>query len=299
MKIGVLFNCQSRGIAESLRLLRPDDRVIYFAIPQLAKSKEARAEAGARLQNCDVIIASDTHYRLGPAAPERLRATGVPMATVPPVIFSGYHPDVCGPGARDEEGGGGKFDGPTGMTHSRIAIACYLAGLTVPETATMYNRLVFARLGYFGRFAEERVLLLERYQAVAGVDLAPLFAKWAETGCFMHSDNHPKSYVLHDVARIACDLLGLATSEAADSPEPQDFLAHFPHHPVYPEIAAHLGVEPTLRFRLPNGIKGEPLYVGLEEFLELCFATYAKLPRSTLTAVDDMAATMRTLGLGG
>jgi hypothetical protein len=86
-------------------------------------------------------------------------------------------------------------------------------------------------------------------------------------------------------------------TEEADAPAPADFLAHFPHHPVYPEIAAHLGVGATPFFRLPNGIKGEPLYIGLQEFLELCYAAYAKLPRSTLTAVDGMAATMRTLGL--
>jgi len=297
MKIGVLFNCQARGIAEWLRRLRPDDTVIYFAIPQLAKSKDAQAEAGARLQNCDVIVASDTHYKLGPAAPERLRATGVPLATVPPVIFSGFHPDVCGPAARDDEGGGGQFEGPTGMTHSRIAIASFLGGLTPGDSVAMYNRLIFKRLGYFDRYAEEHALLLERYQAVAGVDLAPLFNKWAATGCFMHSDNHPKSFVLHDVARIACGLLGLAAAGAADGVAPKDFLAHFPHHPVYPEIAVQLGVEPMPFFRLPNGIKGEPIYVGLEEFLCLCFAGFEKIPRSALTAVDGMAATMAALGL--
>jgi Polysaccharide biosynthesis enzyme WcbI len=296
MRIGVLFNCQARGIAESLRLLRPDDTVIYFAIPQISRSKEARAMAAAKLQNCDAIVASDTHYKLGPAAPERLRATGIPMATVPPVIFSGFHPDVCGPAAPDDEGGGGQFEGPTGMTHSRIAIACYLGGLTPSECGAMYNRLIFKRLGYFDRYAEEHALLLERYNAVSGVDLAPLFHKWAATGCFMHSDNHPKSYVLHDVAGIACKLLDLAT-EAGNGVTPQDFLAHFPHHPVYPEIAAQFGIEPMPYFRLPNGIKGDPIYIGLEEFLVLCYAAYEQIPRSALTAVDGMTGTMRTLGL--
>jgi hypothetical protein len=296
MKIGVLFNCQAHGIAESLRRLRPDDRVIYFAIPHLIKSKEARAEAGARLQNCDAIVASDTHYRLGPAAPERLRSTGVPMATVPPIVFSGFHPDLCTPGARDEEGGGGQFEGPTGMTHSRIAIACFLGGLTPDEAAAMYNRLVFRRLGYFERYAEEHALLLERYRAVAGFDLGPVFAKWAATGCFMHRDNHPKAYVLHDVARIACGLLGLDASETEGGPPP-DFLEHHPHHALYPEIAAHLGVEPVPVFRLPNGIRGEPRYVGLDEFLRLCYVAYEKVPRRALAAVDGMAGTMRTLGL--
>jgi hypothetical protein len=181
--------------------------------------------------------------------------------------------------------------------HSRIAIAAFLGGLDAPEAAALFNRLAFSRLGYLGRFAEEHALLLERYSNVSATDLAPLFAKWAATGCFMHSDNHPKSHVLHDVARLACLLLGLAGAEAGESPVPRDFLAHLPHHPVYPEIAAHLGVEPAPSFRLPNGIKGEPLYVGLEEFLVLCFAAYRNVPRSTLLAVDGMSATMRTLGL--
>jgi hypothetical protein len=296
MKIGVLFNCQAHGIAESLRLLRPADEVIYFSIPQISKSKDARAEAAAKLQTCDAIVASDTHYRLGPAAPERLRAAGIPMATVPPIVFSGFHPDLCTPGARDEEGGGGQFSGPTGMTHSRIAIACFLGGLTPQEGAAMFNRLVFRRLGYFERYAEEHALLLERYRAVAGIDLGPYFTKWAATGCFMHRDNHPKAYVLHDVARIACDLLGLPAAETPNGPPP-DTLAHFPYHPLYPEIAAHLGVEPVSVFRLPNGIRGEPVFVGLEAFLTLCCEAYEKVPRPVLRAVDGMAVTMGALGL--
>ncbi|MEJ0046376.1 MAG: WcbI family polysaccharide biosynthesis putative acetyltransferase [Rhodospirillales bacterium] len=297
MKIGVLFNCQSRGIAESLGLLRPDDEIIHFAIPKLIRSKAARVEAGAALKACDVIVASDTHYRLGPAAPERFRAAGLPVATVPPIIFSGFHPDCCYPASRDEEGGGGQFDGPTGMMHSRIAIASFLGGLTPQEAAPLFNRLVFARLDYFARFAEQKALLLERYRNVAGIELAPLFAEWCGTGCFMHSDNHPKAFVLHDVARIACDLLALPTASSAGQPAPRDFLAHFPHHPVYPEIAAQLGVEPVPLFRLPNGARGEPLYVGLEEFLALSFAAYREVPRATLSAVEGMQATMASLGL--
>jgi hypothetical protein len=296
MKLGVLFNCQAEGVAGALRALRPGDDVVHFSYPHLVGSPPALAEAAAVLQTCDLVIASETPFGLGPASPAELRRKGVHVAAIPPILFGGFHPDICfpGPGTAD---GGGAFHGPTGLCHSRISLAGFLADLSVENTAALYNRLVFSRLGYFNQFGEDRALLVARFRDVAGYNLNPWFDAWVRSGCFMHSFNHPKVHVLADLARIACELLGLPAAEVPPQTIQSDRLALLAAHPVYPDLAAYFGVPANPLFQLPmQGSVGRSS-VSLEAYLALCFRDYRSVRRRKLLGVEGMPATLAALGL--
>ncbi len=185
--------------------------------------------------------------------------------------------------------------GPTMDYHSRIAIASYLLGLGAAETAALYHRLVFRRLGYLDRFATECTLLLEHW-AHFSLDAAPLLRAWRESGCFMYSVNHPKARPLLDLARVACTRMAIEPEAphitAADVP---DTLEVFPTHPVFPDIAAAAGVAPEAIFRTARNGEGEFKALTPEEFARWSFEVFATVPRAVLLRVEGVREALVTL----
>ena len=289
MKIGVLFNCQTVGLAASLRHLLPDHEIIHHRFADVGKSDETAHDAAVLLRRCDTVITTTTGVNLRDADPARLDAAGVTVMRIPHVVFGGFHPDSCySPNPKSG------IPGPTERFHSRIAACAFLAGLDIEDTLALYTRLPFARLGYFTHYAQQRAAMLEQWAAYS-VDLAPWFARWEQSGCFMHSMNHPKIGVLHDVARMICEKLELQTRESGAPPE--DNMANLASHPVYADLAEVLGVTPESHFR-PQSAEGmQARLLDQPTFLARSFAAFAKSPRAAVRALDGVPNAMRALEL--
>ena len=290
MKIGVLFNCQTLSIAQSLRALLPDHDIVHYRFADVAASPATIAEAADALQACQAVITTTTGARLGAADPAALAKTGVRILKIPHLVFGGYHPDSCY--SPDPTRG---IVGPTERFHSRIAACAFLGGLDVEDTIALYSKLPFARLGYFDRFAEQRATMIDQW-AGYGIDLAPWFARWAASGCFMHSMNHPKIIALHGVAQIVCGKLGLSPREP-DADLPPDPMLTFASHPVYPVLAEFLGVAPEAHFRPPAVAARPASPLDLQTFLTRSFAAFAAAHRATLRGLDGVSGAMRALDL--
>ncbi len=291
MKIGVVFNCQHDGLAQSLRLLRPDDTIISFGYPALAASADNVAVALNQLATCSAVIMSPTSGNLRPAVLRRLQAAAPRTVLLPAISFGGFHPDALYLDLPK-----GQQSGPTEALHSRVAIGAFLAGLSVDEAGLLYNRLVFERLGYGTQFAVHRALLINRF-AQFGVTIEPWFEQWQTQGCFMHSPNHPKIPVLVDLARMACQKLDLFY--AATSEVPTDILALGARHPVHEDVARRLGVEAETKF-YGFGSRDAAVARGiftLPAFLAACFAVYPDLPRASLQSANGVMTAMQQLGL--
>jgi hypothetical protein len=276
MKIGVLFNCLNEGLAVALRALLPGAEIVNFH-SAMALPPDVEASRQAVLAGCDHVVTAHfgpAHGRLSTSALARVVRN---LHVVPGFAFAGFHPDMCYVHAN-----GQVVPGVTGGYQSRIAVAAYLAGMSPGETAALYNKLVFSRLGYFAAYAEQSALLAERW-ARHGVDAWPFLRRWREAGCFAHTINHPKMLVVLDIARIACARMGLATAQ----PEPDaaalpDNLARGPLHPVFPDIAAAIGVAAEL----------EPV-----DFISRSFGCFDAVGRRDLHATDGVPAAMAALGL--
>ena len=174
-------------------------------------------------------------------------------------------------------------------------IAGFLTGRNASETLGLFNPLVFGRLGYFDAFALEVEAACSRFQSYQ-LDIAPCFRRWRDLGCFMHTPNHPMPSVLGDLMRLALDRTGLPFDPEICLDDLPDELARRSRVPVYPALAARLGVPGSLDFTIvpPTQTSSPPVLSGLE-FVEACFETYARAPPVALLEAPGVARAQQLL----
>ena len=295
MRIGILFDHQHAALAASLGFLLPDVEITSHDSGPALRDPGARARIQADLLGCDHVVTLDLPPSAGPLATFLVRRTARNCHLLPPLRFGGFHPDVI-----TVPLDGASLGGPTGTLHSRIALLAYLTGQMPEEAAGLYNKLVFARLGYFASFARERADLLRRFLAYR-INLAPIFDSWAAAGCFMHSPDAPRMGVMLDLARLICGMAELTPDEG--SPERsavkslQDPLALLPSHPLFADIAARLGLPPEGDFSPPQPADGARHAYRPEVFLQGSYEIFRHSPRAALRAAPGVAAGLAALGL--
>jgi len=273
MRIVVLGNCQSHGIGHGLAHLLPEARV---EVAQLNGPADApRAQVARRLvKDCDIVFTQRLDARYGALGTQALAGTGKPVVPVPKIIFRGYQPDI----AYLEVGGQTKYS-PIGAYHSSIVAAAFSLGVAEADVPMLFNRLVYARLGHFDVFGKARTLLAEELAAF-GPDFVACFDSWHARGPFMHTLNHPRVFVLADIARVAAIRAGLLPADAPPVVLAFDHLAGNTIWPVYPEIAETLGVPAGLVFKraVTPAATAHVLHLGLTAFIRESYASYARLP---------------------
>jgi len=262
-RILVVSNCQTPILVNSMRALCREVGVDGLTLQ----------EFGRRLGSGALDLAGYRHVLMLPEA-ERLlgdAAGTVPASRLPAIVFRGFHPDSVLLIAN-----GTTVNGPMLPYHSFIAFAAYAHGLDPDATRALYTRDTFDALGYFDGWTAARAMLFDRGRE-AGLDLEAAFYRWCGRGCFMHTVNHPKAFVLADVAGRLLARLGLDVEAGEDLVT--DTLINAGVFPVYDEIASHLGFRGSYLFRLPRS----PYTLDLAEFIDLSFRNYAGLDLATVT----------------
>ena len=150
-----------------------------------------------------------------------------------------------------------------------------MSGSIADQTVARFNGSVFARLGYFAGSlwaSSEQGLLNSGCDA--GLPVERYFRSWVRRGCFMYSANHPKLFVLADLAAAALAACGLTVdSRLCDDYVPDDTkLGSI--WPVYPEIAARFGLRGSYRYKGVSEFGGTCPYLDLKEFVEASFIFY-------------------------
>ncbi len=295
MRIVVLGNCQSNGIAHGLAHLLPEASVQVAQIDFGPRTPRGLA-AAKLLEGCDVVFTQTLAPKWGTLATEALAAAGLRVVRVPLILFRGYQPDLFN--LRHENR---TLPSPVGAYHSSIIAAAFALGLPEGDVATLFNRLVYARLGYFEAFGKARTLL-ETTLEPFGPHFAGLFESWHARGPFMHTANHPRVFVLADIARAAAIDAGLLPADTPPVTPIYDHLANNAIWPVYPEIADTLGVPGSMVFkRAAPGGGADPLHLGLHGLIRESYARYRKLPADAFRS-EDIAEARRVLagflGLG-
>lgn len=165
------------------------------------------------------------------------------LKLMPPVNFSAFHPDlVYIRDARQQT-----IQGPLGEYQSSIAFYGWKHGLTIEKTVALFEEDVFEHLGFFEYEQASRQFLVQLGE-MTGIELEPLVESWSSRGCWMHSINHPKVFVLADVARALLAREGIVPLPGAEQ-YVQDGLASGPAWPVYPEIGKRLGLTGSYLFK--------------------------------------------------
>ena len=212
----------------------------------------------------------------GDVTPARILETARFVVPVPTIVFPAFHPDIVYIGHK-----AGLFGSPMGDYHSALIVYGFARGYSVDEIVSLFRAEVFSRVGYLdGWFASRDALLAMSH--THGCNLDRLFAGWMRRGCFMHTINHPKLFVLADLARDALRRAEIPARTAACEDYLPDPLSGSVW-PVYPEIAARLGVIGSSTFKPPLGglnfLVDAGRCIDLRAMVEGSLAIYAHTPK--------------------
>jgi hypothetical protein len=280
-RIAVIGACQSYSLAFAMKLLRPDATVDHF--PALLRARVHLDTVARTLATYDHVFSNlfPPGYIPGGGYSE---LCGLLERTrcVPHIVCGAFHPDCIYVGP---EGGPPLFTA-LGPYHSALALFAYLKGLSVAEANALFNDNVFETLGYFDAWTPAVAHLLLQCRNEGGLDFSNELAAWARRGVFMYTINHPKPFVMIDMARRLLTEAGVETGRFdSEHYMIDDFVEQSrPIFPVYPPIGARYGVSGSYTFRVTRSrvVRDTADYLDLPQFLTSAFEKYGASERSRL-----------------
>ncbi len=272
--IAVLGNCQGRGVAQAMRLLAPGSPVRYLSMGTLRRDHGTLDGLAATLAGFDHVYSQAFPGGLLPGGDSgTLFARERRLKMFPTIVFSAFHPDMVYAGRTQNLADQKLAASPLGQYHSAIALCAHRLGLTVAQTAGLFREDVFQRLGYFDHW-DPAVRELVGNSAAVGFGLEREVGRWSRRGAFMHVINHPKAFVIGDIARRLLAESGFTPEPVAVEDYLGDELVHDVVWPVYPPVAEQFGIAGSYLFkRKPRGAAFPVLY-DLEGFIAASFALY-------------------------
>lgn len=273
-RIAVIGNCQSFGVAYSMKLMDPSATVDHFSA--IGSSRAHMSLFVKTLATYDYIFTHDFvagHIRGGDS--KDLCAQLSKTFVYPAIGFAAYHPDMIL--IHDLSLTHGFLFGPIGPYHSAIGLFAYRKGLSLEECNGLFNENVFDALGYFNVWNDAASELINSIKVGCDIDLSTDLLNWSRKGVFMFSTVHPKSFVLYDLARRLWEKVGLTPREVDFSFYGVDDLSRSEVFPVYPPIAKMFGVKGSYLFKQQNHHFAHTVgdFLTLPQYLSSCYKTYA------------------------
>ncbi|HQV56472.1 MAG TPA: WcbI family polysaccharide biosynthesis putative acetyltransferase [Ilumatobacteraceae bacterium] len=257
--IVVSSGCQSGAITAALAGMLPDDHVAVTA------------PFGPDASLHDALAQTQTWVTS--FSPDQIRQQLAPLKIPPRVIavpnlyFRGFHPDIF----HTPHPAGGMLGSAAGEYSSALVLYGWRQGLDADQIRRCFRAEVYQALGYYSVWSSALQVVRERFD---DSDLA--FADWylplVRGGAFMLTDNHPTVAALVQLARQVAKLLNADPALVEmpwDTVIPDGLLATSTVWPVYPELAAVLGVRGGYVWRCRDG-----QLLGLEPFIEQTLRQY-------------------------
>lgn len=271
----VMGNCNTKPLAACLELLSPRSRVEFLKVPPRdIRDRRRWAPIIRRIQAADVVFYQP--YVLSAFA---AHIKGRLSVSFPVLYFPAFHPDQTTiAGSRKQ------VAGAIGVYNSYLAFDGARRGLTAIETMRTFSAENYRRLGYLSRW-KSSVQMLATISEEASFPLGSRVSEWMKRGCFMHHYNHPKLFVLEDIAKILLRRIDQEPEDIDCTEYIPDSLLEWEVFPVYPEVAAEFGWRGGYTFKSPL-LDGRQHVYNLEEFIETSLQLYlaqepdkARVPR--------------------
>lgn len=289
MKISVITGCQMEGLVSALQILMPEAEIEGFHTYRLLKPD--RDEIQQRLARADLVFALPMEAYFGTFAEPNIGDLFAHVRFVPHLAFPAFHPDIVYITTGEAHT---RVQSPLTDYNSNIVAAAFLLGLDVERTVGLFNAYIYRALGYFDVLPHSKQEMLAEF-AHYGIDLANAFEGWLRhADCFMYSQNHPRGYVIADVALEACRVAGFDVPAVFPCPEMMpDRLAESVMYPVFPEIAARIGKKGHTRFKALTTDRMNVM--SLDTFVERSFRMYDLEDASQWTLPTRVAASKAIL----
>jgi GSCFA family/Polysaccharide biosynthesis enzyme WcbI len=279
-KILLLGNCQTRGLARLMRAMIGDaEATAIELLPEAVKRIQSRdPELVKLISESDLIFVH--HDGLTPKILEETYASDFSkVRLIPKIGFAAFHPDMD----YLEDAEGHHVLGPLGAYHSSLAFFCWKNKVTPTDTLKLFCEKTYQTLGYFDYWAPAKKMLLEE-EVFTHISLELMVKKWEQKGCWMYSLNHPKLFVLVDIAKALLKREGIEILPGVEE-YVDDEMNTENVWPVYPEIAKRLGLEGHYLFKraTPSALRDMPVpMMTLEQFIDESFKAYSKYSRDEL-----------------
>ncbi len=245
-RIVVLSNCQLGATAAALAALLPDDAIEPVMYPGFVPDDMAERLAGA-----DVWVSCARRHESEAVLAAMNGGEAIRLVAVPMLWFFGFHPDILHARAPD----GSELPSGASVYSSSIVTWGWRHGLGPDEIVARFTPAVMDGLGYTTGW-DQRLGMLRTIVELTDVDFARWYLPLVGGGCFMLTDNHPRVGAIVGVARQAAELLGADPERLAVPWEeliPDGLLATAAVWPVYPPVAASLGLVGSYVWRTPEG----------------------------------------------
>jgi hypothetical protein len=273
VKMLLLGNCQIRALARLIEAMTGDVVATTMELlpTTIERIKSGEVDVGRLVSENDLILvhAAEQQVRLlTEALPDAYKKVRI----IPRIAFAAFHPDLD-----FVEHDHGRISGCLGQYQSALIFYAWKRGLSAAETIELFRDEVFELLGYYAYWEPARALLIREGES-AGLPLGDLIDKWSRAGVWMHSINHPRNFVLADVARAILRREGIQAIPGIEC-FVQDTFADGPVWPVYPEVARRLGHDGSYYFKPPRALlpPHQPvLMLTLEEFVRASFELLSK-----------------------
>ena len=274
-EILVTSNCQTTGIANSLKFLADSNHLSIHAEWNLGHSVESFVDKNGTVFNTLthwVTSYSDLEIK---KVIESVKANSkLNIIRIPQIYFDAYHPDLTYIITKN-----GIVESPLVHYHSKIIFGCYLNNIKIGSVKEYFQKEVFKKLGYLNYWDHSIKRMktdflqgdLDYYDFINSIDMNRVF---------MHSVNHPAIGVLAAIAALVCKKIGLKYKydpKALTYIAKDEIYEYGPVWPIYPDIANNFGQSGTFLFRAQGG----KIY-DLDEFIQLEYEIFQKLNKDDL-----------------
>ena len=290
--IGIVSNCQGEVLSRSIQAFTgcraPKHHCLGWADMESSARLVQVVQTMAQ-QHEIVLIQPALAQKVMPLVPE----LAARIEQFPNLSFAAFHPDLCfvyGRRRSDE------LAGPLGPYHSSIAYHAWRVGMSAKQALDHFRDDVFEALHFYEYWDASARRLHEEGQA-AGLPMEGLLEGWRTRGCFMHSLNHPKLEPLVDIARALLLRMGFEPLPMEPTDYLHDLFGSSAAWPLYPEIAARLGIAGgSYQFKTINlGVMPQaPIrMLDLQAFVEQSFTAFERADRDQLRCDRPFSARYR------
>ncbi len=273
-RLAVIGNCQSYGIAYAMKVLAPSAQVDHYSV--VHKTLANMEQLVRTLQGYDRVFMQNFPAGIvrGGGDYEDLLARLTTVTRMPSLAFAAFQPDMVY--LLDATRGNKPLNGPLRAYHSALATFAFRVGLSLREANALFNDNVFATVGYYDIWDGSARELIQEARSYFGFDFSSDLMSWSRRGVFMYSIVHPKPFVLATVARRLLETTHIPIENENFDDYAIDDLARSEIFPVYPEIAARLGVHGGYLFKRGNFhiSHGVGEFLTLPQFLAASYAVY-------------------------